>query len=63
MTLREPYYIRCRCVACSTVTVQPSYEESDIGRYTKSWFCGCARPPKGNALDAVDGEIGSGSKK
>lgn len=55
--MTDPCYVRCRCVACRTVSIQPSYDPNDIGRHTKSWFCGCSPPPKGSALDAIADEI------
>jgi hypothetical protein len=51
MTYRRPFWmmVRCRCVACGNVTMQPA--DSQDPRYVKSWFCGCSPRPQGNALD------------
>ena len=49
----DTHLIRCRCVNCGEVTMQPTLDEQDRGRLVKSWFCGKCPPPKGTALDKV----------
>ena len=48
MTMRTFYTIRCRCVACGSVSLQP--HPVDERRDEKLWFCGCSPKP------ATDGE-------